>query len=95
MHVVRVLVLNIHQIIVPTGSQTLVRQVTQVGNIKKVQKHVSNKVPVVLRLHLLRKKVMDLLVLTTVTVPRVHVAVVIQKVVVTLLLIVVKKNSMQ
>ena len=92
MHVVRVLVSNIRQIIVPTGSQTLVRQVTQVGNIKMVQKHVLNKVPVVLRL--LRKKVMDLLVLTTVTVPRVRVVIQILYIV-TLLLIVVKKRWKQ
>ena len=51
--------------------------------------------PRLLRLVSLLKKVMEVPVLTTVTVPRVRVAVVIQKVVVTLLLIVVKKRWKQ
>ena len=75
MHIVHVPVSNIRQIIVPTGTQILVRQVTQVGKLKMVQKHVSNKVPVALRLRLHRKKVMEVLVLPTVTVPRVRVVV--------------------
>ena len=71
MHVVRVLVSNICQIIVPTGRQTLVQRVTQVGKLKMVRKRVLNKVPVVLRLRL--KKVMEVRVLTVVIVPRVRV----------------------